>query len=54
MSKSAAMIYLLWSFMLIGAGIWIFSKMTDKNNPNSFISTINQLEEAMDEDSQVP
>lgn len=54
MNKTVAFIYLMWSLALIGAGIYIVKKITDTSDPASLSSSMKQLKEAMDEDSQVP
>jgi hypothetical protein len=54
MNKAAVTIYLIWAFMLIGAGIYIVRQMHDKTNPSSLSSSMQELKEAIDEDSEIP
>lgn len=54
MNKSVATIYLIWAMFLIGVGAYIVHNILDTKNPASFGSKMKELEDAINEDSEVP
>lgn len=47
MRGTAVLIYVLWSLVLLGLGVHLIHKMTDRSNPNSFISNMDKLNETL-------
>lgn len=47
--RTAAVIYLLWAFILIAIAGKIYTKITDKSDPNSIQSRFEELDRVMNE-----
>lgn len=53
MGKTIGIMYLIYTALLIGGGLYIYKKMTDLENPSSFINRVNELEKVLNEDSEI-
>lgn len=52
--KNAIAVYLIYVMMLIGTGMYIYNKMTDKSDPNSLGSALEQFKDTVNENSEIP
>lgn len=53
MNRSVATVYIAWSAIILVVGITIFNRVTDSKNPNSLKNRFEQLNEVMNENTEI-